>query len=70
MLVAAAEPKQRQPKQSFPPHLQRRGARADDYVFKPFRIEEILARLSALLRRENGGGRERGEELAARGRFN
>src|SRR3954463_11855923 len=30
---------------------------ADDYVAKPFRIEEVLARLRALIRRASGQGR-------------
>ena len=32
---------------------------ADDYVAKPFRIEEVLARLRALIRRAGRAGRSR-----------
>src|SRR5690606_4482511 len=32
-------------------------ARGDDYVTKPFRMEELIARIQAVLRRSRGGGR-------------
>ena len=39
---------------------------ADDYVIKPFRMRELLARVRALLRRSDGAG-ERGEVLRVEG---
>jgi DNA-binding response OmpR family regulator len=35
----------------------------DDYITKPFRIEELLLRINALLKRVNDGGKESGEKL-------
>ncbi|AWB43975.1 DNA-binding response regulator [Paenibacillus sp. CAA11] len=36
---------------------------ADDYVVKPFALEELLARVRALLRRKESGGEEAGQRL-------
>ena len=37
---------------------------ADDYVAKPFRIEEVLARLRALIRRASGQAHARAARAA------
>ncbi|WP_211339650.1 response regulator transcription factor [Mucilaginibacter gracilis] len=36
----------------------------DDYITKPFRIEELLLRINALLKRVNENGKETGETLS------
>ena len=36
----------------------------DDYITKPFRIEELLLRINALLKRVNDSGKENGETMS------
>ena len=45
------------------------GLGADDYITKPFSLQELFARITAVLRRSTNGNRRNGAETEAIGRF-